>query len=138
MVSQEGRLMSGTYSRGILLQFTFMVALSAPALAECGGAGSVSYCDGCVNRFALQVDRNTPCSRAFVTGAGRARGIATISDYRVVRPARHGIGGVNGPSFAYAPSKDFVGTDNFAVELIYGSFNGAVSRVTVEVTVTVR
>jgi hypothetical protein len=105
---------------------TFMLVAIAACRAECNSPGfntSGNFCNDCRYEGSIVVTRDRPCERAY-----RPNPSATHIDFlshRIVRRAKHGIAGVNGTTFAYAPSKGYVGPDEFTVEVNYRQGNNA-------------
>jgi hypothetical protein len=95
-----------------------LAALSAPAMAECNSPGfnpGGNFCDGCTYQGYLSTSRDQPCTRPYFTGAS----VIQLVDHRLVEKARHGVAGLNGNTFAYAPAKSYVGADEFVIEVLY-------------------
>jgi len=95
-----------------------VLLLSTTALqAACSSPGfnpSNVFCDGCRYEAQMTVTRNEACHRPY-----RAPDSIEKTDHRMVKRARHGIAGLNGNTFAYMPSKDFVGKDDFTIEVLF-------------------
>lgn len=72
----------------------------------------------------MVVVRDQACERPYRPNPN-APGVSFFGN-RVVQRAKHGIAGANGSTFAYQPSKGYVGPDDFAVEVTYrqGRDNG--------------
>jgi hypothetical protein len=111
--------------RGALTYFGFLATtgfliVTTVAHAECNSPGfntSGKFCDNCRYEGSMAVVRDQPCERPYRPNPN-APGVEFLSN-RVIQRAKHGIAGVNGKTFAYAPSKGYVGPDEFAVEVAY-------------------
>jgi hypothetical protein len=98
---------------------TFWLFMLVPAHASCVAPGfnpNGQFCNGCKYEGAMSVSHDSACERPY-----DARGNTPIEflGHRVVARARHGIAGLNGTTFAYAPAKGYVGPDDFAIEVSY-------------------
>lgn len=67
------------------------------------------------------VQRDQPCERPYRSNLGSSASVQIIEfhDNRITQRARHGIAGVEGNTLAYAPSKGYVGADEFTVLMNY-------------------
>jgi len=108
-----------------------------PSHAVCVAPGfnpAGNFCNGCKYEGAMSVPRDQVCERPF--DSGRANPIEFLGN-RVLSKARHGIAGLNGTVFAYAPAKGYVGSDEFAIEVAYRQ-NGQTGKFIVHWNVTVQ
>ena len=108
-----------------------------PAQASCVAPGfnpSGQFCNGCKYEGAMAVTHDSACERPY-----DPRGNAPIEflGHRVVARAKHGIAGLNGTTFAYAPAKGYVGPDDFTIEVDYRQ-NGQPGKFTVHWNVVVQ
>jgi hypothetical protein len=103
--------------------YVFVVTVGAlvggAARAECTSPGfnpSGHFCNGCSYEGTMVISHDQACERPY-----RPNGNTPIEflSNRVVQRARHGIAGANGTTFAYMPTKGYVGSDDFAVEVTY-------------------
>ena len=90
-----------------------------PAFAQCQSPGfnpSGSFCNGCSYEGTMLVVRDQACERPY-----RPRGPIPVEilGHRLIKRAAHGIAGLHGTTFAYAPTKGFVGQDEFTIEVSY-------------------
>jgi hypothetical protein len=95
--------------------------LLAPAFAnaDCVSPGfnpSGMFCNGCTYEGAMMLNRDQPCERPYMPAGPNPM---QVLGNRVVQRAKHGIAGANGNTFAYAPSRGYVGSDEFIVEVSY-------------------
>jgi hypothetical protein len=87
--------------------------------AECLAPGfnpSGQFCNGCRYQATMTTSRDQVCERPY-----RPNGTPTVQilGHRVIQRAKHGVGGINGLTMAYAPGKGFVGKDEFTVQVDY-------------------
>ena len=68
----------------------------------------------------MTMSRDETCERPY---RPRPEIVIEFLGHRVVQRARHGVAGVNGTTFAYAPSKGYVGRDEFTIEVQYRQRN---------------
>ena len=89
--------------------------------AECISPGfnpSGSFCNGCTYEGLMTMARDQTCERPYHPRNER-QAIVQILSNRIVQRAKHGIAGANANTFAYAPSKGYVGKEEFKVEVTY-------------------
>ena len=94
--------------------------LGGAAHGECTSPGfntSGSFCNNCVYEGSMVVTHDQACERPYRPNPNMPV-IAFLSN-RVVQRAKHGIAGANGTTFAYMPTKGYVGSDDFVVEVSY-------------------
>ncbi|MBN8981984.1 MAG: hypothetical protein J0I29_12010 [Rhizobiales bacterium] len=98
-----------------------LALLSASAArAECTSPGfnpTSSWCNGCTYEGSMTVQRDQPCERPY--RPARTSAPIEFLDNRVTQRAKHGVAGVEGNTFAYAPAKGYVGPDDFTVQMNY-------------------
>jgi len=105
---------------------TGVLMTMAACRAECNSPGfntSGNFCNDCRYEGSIVVTHDQPCERPYRPNPN-ATHIEFLS-HRIVQRAKHGIAGVNGTTFAYAPSKGYAGPDEFAVEVNYRQGNNA-------------
>lgn len=101
-----------------------LLAAIATCRAACNSPGfntSGNFCDNCKYEGSIVVEHDRPCERPY-----RPNPNATPVEFlnnRIVQRAKHGIAGVNGTTFAYAPSNGYVGADEFTVQVAYRQGN---------------
>ena len=83
----------------------------------------------------MAVVRDQACERPYRPGPNTPT-IEFLGN-RVVQRAKHGIAGASGSTFAYQPSKGYVGPDDFAVEVAYRQ-GGSAGKFVVHFSVTVQ
>ena len=94
------------------------------------------YCDGCRYEGTIGLNHNETCER--VSQVPQILGLDyQYVDSRIIQRAKHGIAGANGATIAYQPAKDFVGTDDFVMEMTYRE-NGKLGKYTAHYVVTVK
>jgi hypothetical protein len=96
------------------------------AHAECIAppfANTPNMCNGCKYEASMSVSRDETCERPPRFSRPERMIAMELFDYRVVQRAKHGVAGVNGNTIAYAPSKGYVGRDEFTVEVRYRQQN---------------
>jgi hypothetical protein len=94
------------------------------------------YCDGCRYEGTISLNHNETCER--VSQVPQTAGMDyQYVDSRIIQRAKHGVAGANGATIAYQPAKDFVGTDDFAMEMTYRE-NGKLGKYTAHYVVTVK
>ena len=99
---------------GVLAALLFStISLHATCISP-GFNPSNNFCNGCRYEAQMIVTRNEACHRPY-----RAPAPIEQTDHRVVKRALHGIAGLNGNTFAYMPNKDFVGKDDFLIEVLF-------------------
>ena len=110
---------------GLFVPVTVVIAVlivPAVARAECISPGfnpSGHFCDGCTYEGSMSLSKDQTCTRVY-TGAGpSSQNRVALYDHRLIERARHGIAGLNGNTFAYAPAKGYVGKDEFIIEVLY-------------------
>jgi hypothetical protein len=92
------------------------------AHGECTSPGfhpgsSNTFCNGCRYEGSLIVTHDQACERPYKPNPN-GRVIEFLGN-RVVQRAKHGIAGASGNTFAYQPTKGYVGPDDFVVEVAY-------------------
>jgi hypothetical protein len=90
-----------------------------PAQAACVAPGfnpTGVMCNGCRYEGSMSVVRDQVCERPYQPNA---RDPIEIYNHRLINRAKHGIAGLNGTTFAYAPAKGYVGPDEFTIEVDY-------------------
>ena len=92
------------------------------------------YCDGCRYESTISLNRNETCERA-----SKSPGTSDVAylGSRIIQKAKHGIAGANGAVIAYQPTKDFVGTDDFVMEMSFRQ-SGVAGKYTAHYVVTVK
>jgi hypothetical protein len=98
-----------------------LVSMPWSAQAACMSPGfnpSGIFCNNCRYEGTMVVGRDQACERTYQPPPNLRETIAFFSN-RVVKRAQHGIAGANGNTFAYMPSKGYVGRDEFVVEVAY-------------------
>jgi hypothetical protein len=76
----------------------------------------MTWCNDCRTDGTLAVSRDQPCERPFRL---KATDNVEMIAIRISERAKHGVAGSNGSMIAYAPSKGFVGHDDFVIEIRY-------------------
>ena len=116
-------------------------ATISTARAECnvGWFAEVTngYCDGCQYKGTIDTGRNQDCERAFQQPGVRKNEDVVYLGARILQRAKHGIAGASGATVAYHPNKDFVGTDQFVLEMSYKQ-NGKPGKFTARYDVNVK
>jgi len=116
--------------------------LATAARADCAMPGfnpSGIFCKGCRYEGVIGMSRDEICERAYRT-LGLSNSTVTpvqIVSNRILQRARHGIAGASENTIAYAPTKGFVGEDEFVVEVNYRQAQDA-GKFTVHYRVTVK
>jgi len=97
------------------------------------------FCKGCRYEGTISMSRDEVCERAYrpVGPSNATVTPAQIISNRIVQRARHGIAGVSSNILAYAPTKGFVGEDEFVVEANYRQAQES-GKFTVHFRVTVK
>jgi hypothetical protein len=117
------------------------IGLSFAATAnatECNSRGfnpTNSWCSGCTYEGSMTVQHDQPCERPYRPYPNSPP--IEFLDNHITQRAKHGIAGVEGNTFAYAPAKGYVGPDDFTVVMNY-RLNKAVSKFFVHFAVTVQ
>ena len=105
----------------------YMPALNTPA----------GYCDGCRYEGTMDLHKNETCERVLGIPKGNYTVDAEYLSSRIVERAKHGIAGANGTTIAYQPAKDYVGADDFVMEMSFRQ-NGKAGKFTVHYAAMVR
>lgn len=98
----------------------FALLFVSAARAECTSPGfnpTSSWCNGCTYEGSMAVLRDQPCERPY--RPARTSAPIEFLNNHVTQRAKHGIAGVEGNTFAYAPAKGYVGPDDFTVMMNY-------------------
>ena len=98
--------------------FTCALAAQADCLSP-GFNTSGTFCNGCKYEGSMTMARDQTCERAYHPPPQTKDIPPEFLSNRVVQRAKHGVAGANANSFAYAPSKGYVGQDDFVVEVAY-------------------
>jgi hypothetical protein len=102
------------------------------------GASGQGYCNGCQYHGVITTGRNEPCDRQFQQpGNGGSTSDLAYLGTRIVQKAKHGVAGAGGNALAYQPDKDYVGSDDFTVEVTYKQY-GVSGKVTTHYEVTIK
>ena len=87
------------------------LSLVSTAQATCNATGiswGGIFCNGCRYESGMSVSRDEPCERTL--GSSGSIGLAPeFLGSHIVQRAKHGVAGVNGTTFAYAPAKGYTG-----------------------------
>ncbi len=108
-----------------------------PAHAACVAPGfnpSGNFCNGCKYEGAMSVARDQVCERPYDS---RGSNPIEFLGHGVLDRAKHGVAGLNGTTFAYAPAKGYVGPDEFTIEVAYRQ-NGQAGKYIVHWNVVVQ
>jgi len=99
-----------------------LAVLPELANAECSAPGfnpSGVFCDGCRYEGYMTLPPDQTCLRPYT---GTSANALELVDHRLVERAKHGVAGLNGNTFAYAPAKGYTGKDEFIIEVLYRQF----------------
>ena len=133
------------YTMAISRKFAALPGLAVAALCLAGPSAhaacfasnllptaGMTLCDGCRYQGALSMDKNETCERPALS-----YGNMQFHGGRIIERAKHGVAGASGTIVAYQPAKNYVGPDEFVVE-ITGKKDDAPVKYTVRYVVTVK